>query len=412
MTIKIIGSEGEVDPKRKARASKLREARKSRLTPRDKQLFATVQGWMSGDPMAGAKLKEAVATSDFPVLFNRLVDQGMLAQYAALPSVWQAFSSRVTVPDFRQQRLMEWMPTHDQLPEQSGGQPRHPLALPRVPELTEYPTFSLEERAEQYGVAKYGERFPFSWEVWKNDEFQVLQDLPGEMSRYAIQTEDVLTTQVLAGADGPNPAFFNTSWDFGPLAAQSGNSGNLLTSNAPLSVEAVEEAIEAISMRRVNGRPVTVQQFALVVPPSLEFTARRIASVAEYTRVNVDADGNQERFVFPNLVSGRFTVVVNPWLPLVDTSDTSATTWYLVPSGGSDGTRRAIITAFMAGEESPDLRISNDQGQAIGGGAVDPYRGSFSHDDVQFRVRHVLGTAGVNPAPVIVSNGTGEPVES
>lgn len=412
MTIKIIGSEGEVDPKRKARATKLREARKSRLTPRDKQLFATVQGWMSGDPMAGAKLKEAVATSDFPVLFNRLVDQGMLAQYAALPSVWQAFSSRVTVPDFRQQRLMEWMPTHDQLPEQSGGQPRHPLALPRVPELTEYPTFSLEERAEQYGVAKYGERFPFSWEVWKNDEFQVLQDLPGEMSRYAIQTEDVLTTQVLAGADGPNPAFFNTSWDFGPLAAQSGNSGNLLTSNAPLSVEAVEEAIEAISMRRVNGRPVTVQQFALVVPPSLEFTARRIASVAEYTRVNVDADGNQERFVFPNLVSGRFTVVVNPWLPLVDTSDTSATTWYLVPSGGSDGTRRAIITAFMAGEESPDLRISNDQGQAIGGGAVDPYRGSFSHDDVQFRVRHVLGTAGVNPAPVIVSNGTGEPVES
>lgn len=412
MTIKIIGSEGEVDPKRKARASKLRESRKSRLTPRDKQLFATVQGWMSGDPMAGAKLKEAVATADFPVLFNRLVDQGMLAQYAALPSVWQAFSSRVTVPDFRQQRLMEWMPTHDQLPEQSGGQPRHPLALPRVPELTEYPTFSLEERAEQYGVAKYGERFPFSWEVWKNDEFQVLQDLPGEMSRYAIQTEDVLTTQVLAGADGPNPAFFNTSWDFGPLAAQSGNSGNLLTSNAPLSVEAVEEAIQAISMRRVNGRPVTVQQYALVVPPSLEFTARRIASVAEYTRVNVDGDGNQERFVFPNLVSGRFTVVVNPWLPLVDTSDTSATTWYLVPSGGSDGTRRAIITAFMAGEETPDLRISNDQGQAIGGGAVDPYRGSFSHDDVQFRVRHVLGTAGVNPAPVIVSNGTGEPVES
>lgn len=412
MSITIIGPEGAVDPKRKARATKLREARKGRLTARDKQLFSTVQGWMEGDPFAGAKLKEAVATADFPVLFNRLVDQGMLAQYAALPSVWQAFSSRVTVPDFRQQRLMEWLPNHDQLPEQSGGAPRHPLALPRVPELTEYPTFSLEERAESYGVAKYGERFPFSWEVWKNDEFQVLQDLPGEMSRYAIQTEDVLTTQVLAGEDGPNPAFFNTGWDFGPLATEAGNSGNLLTSNAPLSVEAVEEAIQAVSMRRVNGRPVTVQQYALVVPPSLEFTARRIASVAEYTRVNVDADGNQERFVFPNLVSGRFTVVVNPWLPLVDTSDTSATTWYLVPSGGSDGTRRAIITAFMAGEESPDLRISNDQGNAIGGGAVDPYRGSFSHDDVQFRVRHVLGTAGVNPAPVIVSNGTGEPVES
>lgn len=408
MSIKIIGPEGEVDPKRQRLTTRLRESRKSRLTGKDLEFFKVVQGWKSGDPFAGAKLKESVATSDFPTLFNRLVDQGMLGQYAALPSVWQAFSSRVSVPDFRQQRLMEWMPNHDQLPEQNGGQPRHPMALPRIPELTEYPTFSLEERAESYGVHKYGERFPFSWEVWKNDEFQVLADLPGEMSRYAIQTEDVLTTQVLAGVDGPNPAYFNTSWDFGPLAP----AGNYLPSNAALSVEAVEAAIESITMRRVNGRPVTVQHFALVVPPSLEFTARRIASVAEYTQVNVDPDGNQERFVFPNLVSGRFTVVVNPWLPLVDQSETSASTWYLVPSGGSDGTRRAIITAFMAGEESPDLRISNDQGQAIGGGTVDAYRGSFSHDDVQFRVRHVLGAAGVNPAPVLVSLGNNEPIAS
>ena len=55
---------------------------------------------------------------------------------------------------------------------------------------------------ESYGVAKYGERFPFSGRCGRSDEFQVLQDLPGEMSRYAIQTEDVLTTQVLAGEDG------------------------------------------------------------------------------------------------------------------------------------------------------------------------------------------------------------------
>lgn len=409
-SIKIIGPEGEVDPKRQAKATTLMEARRRRLDSRSLEVFGFVKGWTEGDPFAGARLKEAVATSDFPTLFNRLVDQGMLGQYAQLPSVWQAFSSRVSVPDFRQQRLMEWLPNHDQLPEQNGGTPRHPMALPRIPELSEYPTFTLEERAESYGVHKYGERFPFSWEVWKNDEFMVLQDLPGEMSRYAIQTEDVLTTQVLAGTDGPNPDFFNTSWDFGSQAPA--GAGNYLPSNAPLSVEAVEAAIESISVRTVNGRPVTVQQFALVVPPSLEFTARRIASVAEYTQVNVDDTGNQQRFVFPNLVSGRFTVVVNPWLPLVDQSETSASTWYLVPSGGSDGTRRAIITAFMAGEETPDLRISNDQGQAIGGGAIDPYRGSFSHDDVQFRVRHVLGAAGVNPAPVLVSLGNNVPVAS
>lgn len=334
----------------------------------------------------------------------------MLAQYAALPSVWQSFSSRVTVPDFRQQRLMQWVPDLSQLPEQNGGFPRNPMALPRIPELTEYPTFSLEEAEQRYAVNKYGMRFPFSWEVWRNDEFGVIQSLPGEMARTAIETEDILTTGVLATADGPNPDFFNENWDFGPLVPN----GNILTDNPELSVEAVEAAIENIGLRRVNNRIVTVNSFVLVVPPSLEFRARRIASTVEYTQVTGDPSDpeGQQRFVFPNLVSGRFTVVVNPWLSVVDTSDASATTWYLLPAGGSDGTRQAIITAFLAGEESPDLRISNIQGQQIGGGEVDPYRGSFTHDDVQFRVRHVLGAAGVDPAPVIVSRGNNEPTGS
>lgn len=412
--VKIITGKGEVDPVRQAKTTRILEARRSRVDERTHDIARNMKGWMEGDPFASAKLKEAVGTQDFPNLFNRLVDQGMLAQYARLPSVWQAFSSRVVVPDFRAQRLMQWVPTLDQLPVQNGGQPRHALALPRVPELTEYPTFSLEEEAEQYGVAKYGDRFPFSWEVWRNDEFQVIQDLPGVMSQTALDTEDILTTQVIASATGPNPDFFNTTWDFGTLVPN----GNILEGNPPLSVEAVEAAIANIGMRRINGRPVTVSAFTLIVPPSLEFTAQRIASVAEYTQVEVDpVTGDERRYVFPNPVSGRFTVLVNPWLPLIDTSENSPTTWYLVPTGGSDGTRRAIITAFLSGEESPDLRISNNQGQALAvgggtGGPVDPYRGSFTHDDVQFRVRHVLGAAGVNPAPVIASNGSGVPVGS
>jgi hypothetical protein len=131
--------------------------------------------------------------------------------------------------------------------------------------------------------------------------------------------------------------------------------------------------------------------------------------VAEYTYVEGDPSlpSGQTRMVLPNLVSGRFQVVVNPWLATIDESETAATTWYLVPAGGSDGTRQAIVTAFLAGEEVPDLRISGLQGQAIGGGSIDPYRGSFSHDDVQYRVRHILGAMGLNNAPVVVSLGTG-----
>lgn len=403
--IKFISGKGELNKLRESKADRLRTLREARVPSRTKEVANLLVGWAERDYSAKAKLMEAVSTADFVGIMNQINDQAMLAQYARLPSVWQAFSSRVTVPDFRPQRMRSWFEDLSQLPEQNGGFPRNAMALPRVPELTEYPTFSLQEEREQFGVGKYGKRFPFSWEAFVNDEYQVIQSLPNIMAQTANDTEDILTTMVLAGPTGPQAPFFNTTQDFGPLVP----AGNYLEGNPALTIAALEKALENVSMRRVNGRPVTVQSWTLVVPPSLEFTARRIASVAEYTYVEGDPTSpeGQTRMVLPNLVSGRFQVLVNPWLPLVDESETSPTTWYLVPTGGTDGTRQAIVTAFLAGEESPDLRISGLQGNAIGGGAIDPYRGSFSHDDVQYRVRHILGAMGLNNAPVVVSLGTG-----
>jgi hypothetical protein len=403
--IKIISGRGELNTLRESKATRLREKREANLPGRTKEVANLLMGWAERDYSAKAKLMEAVSTADFVGIMNQINDQAMLAQYARLPSVWQTFSSRVTVPDFRPQRMRSWFEDLTQLPEQNGGFPRAAMALPRVPELTEYPTFSLQEEREQFGVGKYGKRFPFSWEAFVNDEYQVIQSLPAIMAQTANDTEDILTTMVLAGPDGPQAPFFNTTEDFGPLVP----AGNYLEGNPALSIPALEQALENVSMRRVNGRPVTVNSWVLVVPPSLEFTARRIASVAEYTYVEGDPSlpSGQTRMVLPNLVSGRFQVVVNPWLATIDESETAATTWYLVPAGGSDGTRQAIVTAFLAGEEVPDLRISGLQGQAIGGGSIDPYRGSFSHDDVQYRVRHILGAMGLNNAPVVVSLGTG-----
>lgn len=356
-----------------------------------------------GNLRAQALLKESVSTQDFPTLFNALTTYGMLGQYQELPSVWPSFASRVTVNDFRAQRLLEWDDDWSQMPQQNGGFPRNSHALARIPELSEYPTFTLTEAERSYFVAKYGARFPFSFEVFQNDEFQVIADLPGRMALRANQTEDVAATSVLATPEGPNPDFFDTTTDFGPHV----DPGNYVPGNPELSIEGIRDAIENITMRRVNGRMVTVQQFALVVPPSLEFTARELTTATEFLDVEPRGDG-ERRFPTPNVVAGRFTVVVNQFLPLIDTSDNAATTWYLVPMGGTDGTRRAIVMAFMAGQETPDLRVSADTGQAIGGGDIASTEGSFSHDDVQYRVRHILGAVGLENAPVAVSLGNGE----
>lgn len=359
---------------------------------------------MDGNYAAMARLKEAIASHDFPILFGQVTQLALQGQYARLPQQWTAFSSRYTASNLKKQRLMDWNATFDQLPNQNGGFDRHTYALPRIPELTEYPTFSLESRGEEFGLAKYGARFPFSFEAFINDEFQVIQDMPSEMASMGRDTEDVLTTGVLATSTGPNPDYFNASWDFGPLAAM----GNIMEGNPALSVEALELAMQEIGLRRLNDRPVVVPSWVLVVPPSMEITANEIAAIANQEIVQGDpTTGRQVRFTRANQARGRFTVQVNQWLPLIDTSANAATTWYLVPAGGTTGTRRAIVTSFLAGHEAPELRINNDTGSNIGGGDISPFEGSFTHDDVQYRVRHFVGAAGLDPSPSMVSNGTG-----
>lgn len=359
---------------------------------------------MDGNYAAMARLKEAIASHDFPILFGQVTQLALQGQYARLPQQWTSFSSRYTASNLKKQRLMDWNATFDQLPASNGGFDRHNYALPRIPELTEYPTFSLESRGEEFGLAKYGARFPFSFEAFINDEFQVIQDMPGEMAGMGRDTEDVLTTGVLATTTGPNPAYFNASWDFGPLA----DAGNIMAGNPALSVEALELAMQEIGLRRLNDRPVVVPSWVLVVPPSMEITANEIAAIANQEIVQGDpTTGRQVRFTRANQARGRFTVQVNQWLPLIDTSATSTTTWYLVPAGGTTGTRKAIVTSFLAGHEAPELRINNDTGSNIGGGDISPFEGSFTHDDVQYRVRHFVGAAGLDPSPSMVSNGTG-----
>lgn len=369
------------------------------------ELIRTIREAGSGQHMAMGRLREAVSSGDFPLLFQAVSQASMLGQYADLPQQWPTFSQRTTVPDFRPARLVRWDSQMDQLPDHNGGAERHVRALPRIPELTEYPTFNLTTEGSDYFVNKYGARFPFSWEAFLNDELRVLQQLPSEMARWARDTEDVLTTGVLATATGPNPDFFNTTENFGSQVP----AGNFVTNNPPLSLEALEQAITQIGMRNINGRMVRVQNFVLLVPPSLALTAHEIAQATTYMRVTRDVDGNEIRINVASPIAGRFTVVESQWLPLIDQSADAATTWYLVPAGGTTERGPAIVTAFLRGHESPEVRVMGDTGRTLGGGEVSAFEGSFSHDDIQYRVRSIVGAAGIDNSAVAVSLGDGTP---
>jgi hypothetical protein len=50
-----------------------------------------------------------------------------------------------------------------------------------------------------------------------------------------------------------------------------------------------------------------------------------------------------------------------------------------------------------------------DTGRTLGGGEVSAFEGSFSHDDIQYRVRSIVGAAGIDNSAVAVSLGDGTP---
>src|SRR5690625_5701745 len=106
--LKITRGRGGIDPKRVKLAETASRENATRLACGTLKLGETLKAARGGSYAAMAELKESVSTSDFPFLFNQLVDYGIINAYAQLPSVWQTFAARTTVTDFRPQRMRQW----------------------------------------------------------------------------------------------------------------------------------------------------------------------------------------------------------------------------------------------------------------------------------------------------------------
>ena len=58
---------------------------------------------------------------------------------------------------------------------------------------------------------------------------------------------------------------------------------------------------------------------------------------------------------------------------------------------------RAVQVDFLTGHESPEICMKTSNKVSGGGGVVSPFDGDFDSDDVQYRVRHVVGGTHLDP---------------
>ena len=330
---------------------------------------------MAGNARAMLTLKESLSTSDFPNLLGTVFGRELLATYQQLPQVWSSFASRSVVNDFRAKTLVDLL----------GGRG----ILGSVAELQEYPARKPSEATYSLKVGKLGARVPLSWEMIVNDDLDSLRDLPNRLAQAARDTEDYTATAALVGGTGPLTAFWKSANGNAPITG----------AGSALTADSLTAALTAISTRKDSeGRPIAINGYVLMVPPALEVVANNIVNATE---IRITQGSNLT--TVGNWLRGKVTIVVNPWLTVIDTSGTAATTWYVLPAPNTS--RPAVALGFLRGHETPDLRVKADTGNSLGGGSINPQDGSFDIDDIQYRIRHVLGSATLDPIGTYVAKG-------
>ncbi len=309
------------------------------------------------------RIHEALTTSDFPLMFGDVLDRQLLAAYKAVDAAWRPFTKMSTVNKIDEDARRFAVYGGDNL-------------LPRVGEKGEYLASPRNELRYLLQVNKRGRQFDISWEAITNDDLGALRDTPERFGRAAERTEHRIVTTLYASDVG---------------AHVEGNGGNLYevginAAATVLSVPALEVGVQTMNMfTDIPGEPIMAIPKFLVVPPALEYTARRILN----SSVLLEAAAAGTPVGATNVIAqAGLQLIVDKYLPVVNTGNDQHTQWYLFSDPADIA---ALEAAHLTGHENPEIAMKSSDKVTVGGGPIGPMSGDFATDNVFYRVRHVFG---------------------
>lgn len=362
-----------------------------------KEMAELADAVIQGDRIKKEIFLERLSTVDGVFAFANLTNVQLQQQYAQTPAIWQKFAQRSVVQDFRQ---INWVSLDYDLglwKAEDKGVVRAPGALPKVAEGEKYEAFSLTSSTLNFAVEKFGAQFGWTWESFVNDPYNTVRLVPTIMLQAATDTLDANATKALFAAANSQPKLAATT-------ATTSITGVATAVNAPLSYDALANAVAQLKQKKdTKGRPVVTDGLVLNVDPGLGPIARSILAQTLVVRRTGSGNTYTETQAAPTL--GNIEIVENKFLSFYAGN---STTWILSPAGGAGGPLGpAVLQAFLAGEEEPEIRVSGLAGYTPNGQALPFTSGSFDTDTFEMRVRTVGGAGTVNALPIIMSNGTG-----
>lgn len=321
-----------------------------------------------------AHFREAMSTSEFPLLFADSLDRQLYGAYQATIPTWRNYARASTVNSFLKVKRFAT----------SGVRG----LLKKVGELAEHERRSQTEAVYEYAVDKYEAGFAMSWEMAINDDLNAFMRLPQDLADSAIDSEEEFVTRLFCDASGPNAAYYTVGND------------NILAGNPTLTRDNLQAAITRLMKRKDDkGNPIVVKGIRLVVGTGLALTAQEIIDTTEY-RV-VDSNGNV-RVIRGNGVAANLGIDVNYWIDSVATTAHADTSWWLFAD--PNGVRPAMEFGRLRGFEAPALYEKIPDMRRIGGD-TEPF--SFDTEASEKKIKHVYGGTFVDPRMTIASSGAG-----
>lgn len=308
-------------------------------------------------------MQEALSTSDFPILLGDILDRQLLASYKEYPADYLSYVRKSTVPTFNSVKRYA-------IDGMEG-------TLPEVDELSEYPEGTVTESADSLSVRKYGKRVDLSWETLVNDDLDAFRTLPERLARGARRTEARFVTSLFVDSTGPHGSLYDGS--------------NTVSGNPALSLTSLQAAMQMFSTLLDNdGEPIFFDALELVVPPALEVTANNIINAIQIEMTDQGGSASQ-KLIAQNWMKNRLRVVVNPYIPIIATTNGN-TSWFLFGSqADNSGARPALEIAHLRGHEEPALYEKAPDSRRVGGSGE--AMESFDTDSRAWKVRHVMGGA-------------------
>jgi hypothetical protein len=337
------------------------------------------------------QLREAMTTSDFPLLFGDVLDRQMLGHYQETPQTYRNIARVRTVPDFREVKRNYVDGAEGVLDSVEMG----PQA--------EYKYANLSEGQYKYSIGKFGRKLALAWETLINDDVDALKDTPARFGRACRRTEEKFATGLFVDTSGPHASLYTVG---NKNIINATNCPGYTAVNPPLSISALQQGFYLLSRAvDADGEPIVIEAVELVVPPALEVTARNILNATEvWLNAEFGGTSNAQLHV-ANWMRQRTRINVNYYLPIIASVANGSTSWFLFASA-NDG-RPALEMGFLRGHEAPEIFIKDPNARRVGGGTVNPLDGDFDTDSVEYKVRHCFGGTRMNPQATVASNGSG-----